>query len=162
MKHLNQQSSADHIVEHLLAIDVDGDTMEYIINGVHLNCQILKQLLMKSSDFDINNLLEERGYSHTTQERKTEDKMFVLSAITLELFGFVNKDKREYLGAYGMAHFYDMCADIVNEMLDGLEYQKFLIDRNHFQNNATSLDWYYMDKAPSMFTDERIRRVAGF
>ena len=61
---LNQQSSADHIIEHLLAIDVDGETMEYIINGVHLNEQILKQLLMQSSDFDINNLLEERNTFH--------------------------------------------------------------------------------------------------
>lgn len=58
---LNQKSSADHIIEHLLAIDVDGETMEYIINGVCLDYQVLKQLLMKSSDFDIKNLLEERN-----------------------------------------------------------------------------------------------------
>lgn len=57
---LNQQSSADHIIEHLLSIDVDGETMEYIINGVHLNYQTLKQLLLNSSDFDINNLLDEK------------------------------------------------------------------------------------------------------
>ena len=57
---LNQKSSADHIIEHLLAIDVDGETMEYIIRGVNLNDQMLKQLIMQSSDLDINNLLEER------------------------------------------------------------------------------------------------------
>ena len=61
---LNQQSSADHIIEHLLAIDVDGETMEYIINGVHLNTQMLKQLMMEASDFNINNLLEERNAFH--------------------------------------------------------------------------------------------------
>jgi hypothetical protein len=96
-------------------------------------------------------------------ERKIKDKMFILSAVTLELYGWANKNKREYLDDYGMAHFYDMCAHIVNEMLDGVEYQKHLIDMYHFHtNHKTSIDWYYMDKAPSMFTDERIKKVAGF
>jgi hypothetical protein len=61
---LKQKSSADHIIEHLLSIDVDGEMMEYIINGTHLNKQILKQLILQSSDFDINNLLEERDILH--------------------------------------------------------------------------------------------------
>ena len=61
---LNQQSSADHIIEHLLAIDVDKETMEYIINGTNLIMPILQQLLIKSSDNDINNLLEERNTFH--------------------------------------------------------------------------------------------------
>jgi hypothetical protein len=61
---LNQKSSADHIIEHLLAIDVDGETMQYIVEGTNLKYQILKQLIMESSDFDINNLLEERNSFH--------------------------------------------------------------------------------------------------
>lgn len=61
---LNQKSSADHIIEHLLAIDVDGETMQYIIEGTNLKYQILKQLILESSDFDINNLLEERNSLH--------------------------------------------------------------------------------------------------
>jgi hypothetical protein len=42
----------------LFSIEVDGETMNYIIEGTHLKYQILKQLIMESSDFDINNLLE--------------------------------------------------------------------------------------------------------
>ena len=61
---LNQKSSADHIIEHLLAIDVDGETMEYIIEGTNLKNQMLKQLIMTSSDFDINNILDERNEFH--------------------------------------------------------------------------------------------------
>ena len=61
---LNQKSSADHIIEHLLAINVDGETMQYIVEGTNLKYQILKQLIMQSSDFDINNLLEERDSLH--------------------------------------------------------------------------------------------------
>lgn len=61
---LNQKSSADQIIENLLSIDVDGETMNYIIEGTNLNYQILKQLIMESSDFDINNLLEERNSFH--------------------------------------------------------------------------------------------------
>ena len=61
---LNQKLSADRIIEHLFSIEVDGETMNYIIEGTHLKYQILKQLIMESSDFDINNLLEERDAFH--------------------------------------------------------------------------------------------------
>jgi hypothetical protein len=61
---LNQKSSADQIIENLLSIDVDGETINYIIEGTNLKYQILKQLIMQSSDFDINNLLEERNSFH--------------------------------------------------------------------------------------------------
>ena len=92
-----------------------------------------------------------------------KDKMFILSAVSIELFGYVSKHKKDYLDNYGMQHFYDMCADIVNEMMDGVEYKKFLIDRYHFHTcHNTCFDWYYMQIAPSMFTEDRIRRVAGF
>jgi len=92
---------------------------------------------------------------------KEEDKMFILSAITLELFGKMRKDQ-DYFGNYGMAHFYDMCASIANDIVDNdLEYRNYLSDKYYFHNKYTSLDWYCMDIAPSMFTEERIRRVAG-
>jgi len=87
--------------------------------------------------------------------------MFILSAITLELFGKMRGDQN-YFGNYGMAHFYDMCASIANDIVDNdLEYRNYLSDKYYFHNKYTSLDWYCMDIAPSMFTEERIRRVAG-
>ncbi len=58
---LNQKSSTDHIIKHLLEIDVDGETMEYIIENTNLKYQMLKQLMMTASDTDINNILEERS-----------------------------------------------------------------------------------------------------
>ena len=61
---INQKSSADHIIEHLLAIDADGETIQYIIEGTNLKYQILKQLIMESSILDINNLLDERDSLH--------------------------------------------------------------------------------------------------
>ena len=67
---LNQKSSADHIIEHLLAIDVDGETMQYIIESTNLKYQTLKQLIMTSSDFDINNILEERNEFHDEGSNK--------------------------------------------------------------------------------------------
>ena len=60
----NQKSSAEHIVWHLQEIDVDGETMEYIIHGVGLGHQMLRQLMMGASDSDINNILEERSSFH--------------------------------------------------------------------------------------------------
>jgi hypothetical protein len=60
----NQQSSADHIIEHLNEIDVDGETMQYIIDGIGLRNQILKQLIMESNDFIINQIMAERDEFH--------------------------------------------------------------------------------------------------
>lgn len=60
----NQKSSADHIIYHLQEIDVDGETLEYIIDTVGLSYQVLQQLMMKASDFDINNILDERSSFH--------------------------------------------------------------------------------------------------
>ncbi len=67
---INQKSSADHIIEHLNAIDVDGETMEYIVNGVNMSHQILRQLIMKSSDFDLNNIIAERDEFHDQGRNK--------------------------------------------------------------------------------------------
>lgn len=60
----NQKSSADHIVEHLLAIGVDGETIEHIIDGTHMREQMLKQLAMKASDQDLNTIMSERDAIH--------------------------------------------------------------------------------------------------
>lgn len=61
---INQQSSADHIIEHLNAIDVDGETMQYIIDGTAMREQMLRQLMMLSSDQEINRILSERSEFH--------------------------------------------------------------------------------------------------
>ena len=61
---LNQKSSADHIIEHLIAIDIDGEMMQYIIESVGMKSQMLQQIGMQSSDIEINNLLELRSEFH--------------------------------------------------------------------------------------------------
>ena len=60
----NQMQSANHIIEYLKEIDVDGETMEYIISEVGMSDQMFRQLMMKASDNDINALLEERSEIH--------------------------------------------------------------------------------------------------
>jgi glutathionylspermidine synthase len=94
--------------------------------------------------------------------RTQDDKQFITSAITLELFE-IAKQKEGYIDNYGMIHFYDMCVDIANEIIDNdEEYKKFVQDKNHFQNvHNTCFDWYCIDKASDFFTDDRILRVAG-
>jgi hypothetical protein len=66
----NQKSSADHIIEQLKSIDIDGETMEYIINGVGMSYQMLRQLIINSSDFDINNIISERDEIHDQGRNK--------------------------------------------------------------------------------------------
>jgi len=60
----NQRSSADHIVEHLSAIEVDGETMQYIIDNLGLSNQMLRQLMIQAEDIDINKIIEERNSFH--------------------------------------------------------------------------------------------------
>jgi hypothetical protein len=94
--------------------------------------------------------------------RQIEDKLFITSAITLELFE-VAKLKYGYLDNYGMMHFYDMCVSIAEDIIDkDTEYYKYLENPKHFHENLnTCFDWYCIDKSREMFTDERIKKVAG-
>jgi len=61
---INQKSSADHIIEHLIAIDVDGETMHYIIEKTGLSYQMLRQLIMLAGDNELNYVLSERNEIH--------------------------------------------------------------------------------------------------
>lgn len=55
-----------NITKHLLKEtiqnlnDVDGETLEYIIRKLGMEEQILRQLFLKSDDFTIKNIIEER------------------------------------------------------------------------------------------------------
>jgi hypothetical protein len=61
---INQKSSADHVIEHLNTIEIDGETMQYIIDGTAMREQMLRQLIMIASDQEINVILSERSELH--------------------------------------------------------------------------------------------------
>jgi hypothetical protein len=61
---VNQHQSANHIIEFLNDIQVDGETMEYIVEGTNLTQQLFRQLFLKASDLYINDLLNERLEIH--------------------------------------------------------------------------------------------------
>ena len=50
----------EEIVEMLKHINVDGETMEYILGEVSMREQILRQLIMSSSNESILELLKEK------------------------------------------------------------------------------------------------------
>lgn len=53
-------TKVDAVIQYLNAIEVDGETMEYIIEKVHMRDQMLRQLIMYSSNEDILELLKEK------------------------------------------------------------------------------------------------------
>ena len=53
-------STVDVVITYLKAMDVDGDTMEYIIKEVGMKPQMLRQLIMSSPVKDTRELFEER------------------------------------------------------------------------------------------------------
>ena len=67
---INQQSSADHIIEHLLAIEVDGETMEYIITKVGMGEQMLRQLFLSANNDELSYLFEEKRELMRMKETK--------------------------------------------------------------------------------------------
>jgi len=52
-------SSANHIIEHLKAIEVDLETIEYIIEGLGMSNQMLKQLMISTNDNEIGKIIDE-------------------------------------------------------------------------------------------------------
>lgn len=56
----DQKTYVDNIINDLLSMEVDGETMEYIIRGVNLKNQMLWQLMMNASDSEIYSLIDER------------------------------------------------------------------------------------------------------
>ena len=53
-------STVDTVISYLVAMDVDGETMEYIIEEVGMKQQMLRQLIMSSPVKDTRELFEER------------------------------------------------------------------------------------------------------
>jgi len=53
-------STVDTVISYLVAMDVDGDTMEYIIKEVGMKQQMLRQLIMSSPLKEVQTLLEEK------------------------------------------------------------------------------------------------------
>jgi len=53
-------TNVEEIIDKLKSMEVDGETMEYIINEVGMNQQMLRQLVMNNPETDTKDLLEEK------------------------------------------------------------------------------------------------------
>jgi hypothetical protein len=53
------------VIDILKDIDVDGETMEYILNKVGMEEQMLRQLFLKSNSETINYLINEKNENIT-------------------------------------------------------------------------------------------------
>ena len=51
---------ADRIIARLNAMEVDGETMQYIIDKAGMSHQMLRQLVMSASDLELSQLIEEK------------------------------------------------------------------------------------------------------
>jgi hypothetical protein len=60
LKDMQSLSTVDTVITYLVAMDVDGDTMEYIIKEVGMKQQMLRQLIMSSPLNEVQTLLEEK------------------------------------------------------------------------------------------------------
>ena len=53
--------TAEEIISKLKEMDVDGETMQYIIESVGMKDQMLRQLVMTADTDDVEELLEEKS-----------------------------------------------------------------------------------------------------
>jgi len=60
MENVLGMSKVDAVITYLNSIEVDGDTMEYIIKEVGMKEQMLRQLIMSSPVRSTRDLFEER------------------------------------------------------------------------------------------------------
>jgi hypothetical protein len=56
---INEQT-AEHIILQLKQIDIDGETMEHIIEQVGMSDQMLRQLVMKADPEHLRDLIVEK------------------------------------------------------------------------------------------------------
>ena len=56
---------AEQVIKDLKAMDVDGETMQYILEQVGISDQMLRQLTVSSKTYDIDSLIELRNIFHT-------------------------------------------------------------------------------------------------
>ena len=56
---------AEQVIKDLKMMDVDGETMQYILEQVGMSDQMLRQLTVSSKTYDIDSLIELRNIFHT-------------------------------------------------------------------------------------------------
>ncbi len=57
---VHNEARINYVIHLLSEIDVDGDTMQYIIEQVGMNDQMLRQLIMSNPESDVKDLLNEK------------------------------------------------------------------------------------------------------
>ena len=57
---MRDTQEVEGIIQALKALDVDGETMQFILDRVGMNDQMLRQLAFRSSTDNIFNLLKEK------------------------------------------------------------------------------------------------------
>ena len=56
----HNEDRINYIIQMLSEMDVDGETMQYIIEQVGMNDQMLRQLIMNNPESDVKDLLNEK------------------------------------------------------------------------------------------------------
>lgn len=57
---MDNKSRINFIIQTLNEMEVDGDTMQYIIEKVGMNDQMLRQLIMSNPESDVKDILNEK------------------------------------------------------------------------------------------------------
>ena len=57
---MDNKSRINFIIQTLNEMDVDGDTMQYIIEQIGMNDQMLRQLIMSNPESDVKDILNEK------------------------------------------------------------------------------------------------------
>jgi hypothetical protein len=70
------------VIDMLNHINVDGETMHYIIEQVGMNDQVLRQLIMNNPESDIKDLLEEKIDLSNQELNRNKIKKFQITETT--------------------------------------------------------------------------------
>lgn len=159
----------EEVIKALRAMEVDGETMQYIIEQVGMQDQMHRQLVLsfpaKATEALLEELAELNGEFTPSQIRN--DRGVLIAAVSEELHELIKEEHQNWLDHSGHYAFYDLVVAIVDEMMfsEGSAYQRFIkakadgknVDFNHITDEC--FDWYHMALAKTMVTKELLHAV---
>jgi len=159
----------EEVIKALKAMDVDGETMQHILNEVGMDQQMHRQLVLSFPAKETEALLEELAQlnGEFTPSQIKKDRGVLIAAVSEDLYTLIKEEHESWLDESGHYSFYDLVVAIVDEMMfsEGSAYQRFMKakanDKNADFHDMTDdcFDWYHMALARTMVTKELLHEV---
>lgn len=157
------------VIENLKSIEVDGETMQHILEETAMDAQMHRQLVLSFPKEQTELLLEELAElnGEFSSVKIQKDRDIIIAAVSEDLYELITKEHSVWLDNHGHYAFYDLVVTLVDEMMltEGSTYRKYMkaksfdnkLDWSTFTNEC--FDWFHMGLARKLVTEELLLAV---